>query len=85
MLILTRKEEESIIIDDNIEVKIMEVDNGRVKLGVEAPESIPIHREEIYRQIKFENKLAAAQPEQALKGLSKLLKKDSKGDNNEEK
>ncbi len=85
MLILTRKEEESIIIDDNIEVKVLAVDNGRVKLGIEAPESIPVHREEVYRQIKLENKLAASQPRESVKNLSKILKKDLKRDNSEEK
>ncbi|MCK8824176.1 carbon storage regulator CsrA [Fuchsiella alkaliacetigena] len=58
MLILSRKQEESIIIDDEIEIKVLELDNGRVQLGIRAPESVAIHREEIYKEIQAENKEA---------------------------
>lgn len=51
MLILTRKIGESIIIDDNIQVKIVDVQGGQVRIGIEAPSSIDIYREEIYNRI----------------------------------
>lgn len=59
MLILTRKAGESIVIGDNITVKIVEVDGDQVKLGIEAPRNIEIYRQEIYNQIQKENLLAA--------------------------
>ena len=59
MLILTRRKNESIIIDDQIKVTVLELDNNRVQLGIEAPQDIIIHREEVYREIQEENKKAA--------------------------
>ncbi|MFI5360043.1 MAG: carbon storage regulator CsrA [Halanaerobiales bacterium] len=59
MLILTRKKNESIIIDDKIKVTVLELDNNRVQLGIEAPRDIIIHREEVYRDIQEENRKAA--------------------------
>ena len=59
MLILTRKKNESIIIDDKIKVTLLELDNNRVQLGIEAPRDIIIHREEVYRDIQEENRKAA--------------------------
>lgn len=59
MLILTRRKNESIIIDDQIKVTVLELDNNRVQLGVEAPRDIIIHREEVYRDIQEENRKAA--------------------------
>ena len=59
MLVLSRKEGEKIIIDDNIEVTVLESENGQVQLGIDAPKSIEIHREEVYRRIEEENIEAA--------------------------
>mgnify|MGYP006293068299 FL=1 len=55
MLVLTRKKDEKIIIDDNIELTVLDVENGKVKLGIEAPKDIEIHREEVYQKIADEN------------------------------
>ncbi len=74
MLILTRKENQSIIIDDNIEIKVLELGDGRVQLGIEAPRSIPVHRQEVYQEIQAENKEAAKGQLDSLKGLKKLFK-----------
>lgn len=56
MLILNRKTGESIIIGDDIEMKILEVLDGRVKLGIEAPKSKTILRKEIYVMVLEENR-----------------------------
>lgn len=55
MLALTRKKGESIVIGDNIEVVVLGTHGEQVKLGIIAPKSIPVHRKEIYEQIKLEN------------------------------
>ncbi len=59
MLALSRKLQESIIIGDNIEITILSISKDQVKLGINAPKSIPVHRKEIYVQIQEENKEAA--------------------------
>lgn len=56
MLILNRKVGESIILDDNIEIKVLEVQDGKIKLGIEAPKEITILRKEIYDEVIEENK-----------------------------
>lgn len=58
MLVLGRKKGESIIIDDQIEITITAVEGDTVKLGINAPKHIAIHRKEIYLEIQAENKLA---------------------------
>ena len=58
MLILTRKIGESIIIGDNITVTVLGVKNNHMKLGIEAPKGIPVHREEIFIKIKEQAGLA---------------------------
>lgn len=55
MLALSRKTGESIIIDNDIEVTILEIKGDQVKLGIKAPKSVPIYRKEIFAQIKEEN------------------------------
>ena len=59
MLILARKEGEAIVVADDIRIQILETKTGQVKLGIEAPGHITIHREEIYQRIVEENKKAA--------------------------
>ena len=74
MLILTRKKNESVIIDGNIEVKIIELEDGRVKIGIEAPREIEILRKELYDQMQEENK-AAVNVGSKLDEMKDLLKK----------
>jgi carbon storage regulator len=77
VLILTRKKDEKIIINDNITITIVELDNNQVKLGIEAPEWIEVHREEIYRQIEEENRRAVVKKDFE---LDNLLQIDTKKD-----
>ncbi|MCF6335212.1 MAG: carbon storage regulator CsrA [Spirochaetales bacterium] len=59
MLILARKKDESIIIDDHIEISIVEIKGDQVKLGINAPRSVKIFRHEVYLAIQEANKAAA--------------------------
>ena len=59
MLILTRKQGESVAIGDDIQVTVVEIQGKQVKLGVKAPREIAVHRQEIYEKIQEENIRAA--------------------------
>ena len=77
MLALTRKKGESIIIGDNIEITVLSITGDAVKLGIDAPRSIPVNRKEIYEQILEQNKKAAENAQADIGALSALiLKKD---------
>jgi len=52
VLVLTRKAGESIVIGDDIEVTILSIDSTKVRLGIQAPPSVPVHRTEIYLEIQ---------------------------------
>lgn len=58
MLALTRKKGESLVINNNIEVTILEVRGDQIKIGIDAPKEVPIYRKEVYLQIQEENKEA---------------------------
>jgi carbon storage regulator len=60
MLLLTRKLGENIRIGDDVKITIVEVKGNHVKLGIEAPPSVKVHREEIYERIQQENRRAQA-------------------------
>ena len=78
MLILTRKIGESITIGDEIRIQVIEIKGKQVRVGVEAPKSHTIHREEVYERIQDENQLAAQKGTSNLKSLSQLLKRKDK-------
>lgn len=59
MLVLSRQRDESIIIGDNVVVTVVDVRGDKVKLGIDAPQSIPVHRREVYEAIRRENQHAA--------------------------
>lgn len=52
MLVLSRAKNESIIIGDNIIIMVVEVRDGKVRLGIEAPKEVPVHRREVYDAIR---------------------------------
>lgn len=58
MLALTRKKGESLVINNNIEVTILEIRGDQIKLGISAPRDVSIYRKEVYLQIQEENKAA---------------------------
>jgi carbon storage regulator len=58
MLVLARKLNQNIVIDGRIIVKVLRVERDAVKLGIQAPTSIPVHRQEVYEEIQRGNKAA---------------------------
>jgi carbon storage regulator len=60
MLVITRREGESVILNDNIEVIVLSVDGAQIRLGFNAPQSVLIHRKELYERIQRANREAAA-------------------------
>ncbi|MCR5594758.1 MAG: carbon storage regulator CsrA [Lachnospiraceae bacterium] len=71
MLALSRKKNEALIINNNVEITILEVKGDQVKIGIEAPREIPVYRKEVYLQIQEANKESSdvASAVDALKNL----------------
>ena len=69
MLALSRKKDEAIVINNDIEVTIIEVKGDQVKLGITAPKSVPVYRKEVYLQIQEANRAAANETAQAMEAL----------------
>lgn len=76
MLALTRKVGETIVIGDNIELTILSISKDQVKVGIDAPKNISIHRKEIYLQIKEENAEALKASQESVNKMKNILKKD---------
>jgi carbon storage regulator len=55
MLVLSRQRDESIFIGDNIKITVVDIRGDKVRLGIEAPTEIPVHRQEVYEAIQREN------------------------------
>ncbi|MBO8142817.1 MAG: carbon storage regulator CsrA [Firmicutes bacterium] len=75
MLVLTRKRDESIMIGDDVKITVVDVRGDQVKLGIDAPRHIPVHREEVYREIQEENRRAAIKETLDLSALDQALRK----------
>jgi carbon storage regulator len=78
MLILTRKFGENIRIGDKIKIIILDVKGGQVKLGIDAPPNIAVHREEIYERIREENRRASGISAKALRDVAHIFNKGKK-------
>jgi carbon storage regulator len=74
MLVLTRKLGESIRIGDTITIKVVELDNRHVKIGIEAPKEIAVNREEIYERIQKENRAASSSKDQSVLNIASALR-----------
>ena len=73
MLALSRKKDEAVIINDDIEITIIEIKGDQVKIGISAPKSVPIYRKEVYMQIQNANKEAAQSVD--IKNIKELFTK----------
>ena len=61
MLVLSRRKHEQIVINDDVTIMVVEIRGDKVRLGVEAPKEVPVHRREVYDAIKRNGQLAVAQ------------------------
>ncbi len=68
MLVLSRQRDESIIIGDNVQITIVDIRGDKVRLGIEAPADIPVHRKEVFDAIQRENRKAAGITTEDLSG-----------------
>lgn len=62
MLVLSRKKDESVVINDNIVVTIIEIRGDKVRLGIQAPREVPVHRSEVYEAIRSQLQEPTATP-----------------------
>jgi carbon storage regulator len=74
MLVLSRQRDESIIIGDNVVVTVVDVRGDKVRLGIEAPVEISVHRREVYEAIQRENRRAAEVGTQEARKIEKDVK-----------
>lgn len=78
MLILSRKTSESVVIDGRIVVKIVRIDGDVVKVGIEAPLNVPVHRQEVYEEIQRNNQEALTEGRPVLPRLHRHSPQESK-------
>lgn len=71
MLVISRKKGESLLIGEDIEITVVKVDDGSVKLSISAPKSVTILRKELYKEVEEENKNAATADMSVLKNIKK--------------
>ncbi len=71
MLALSRKKNEALIINNNIEITVLEIKGEQVKIGITAPKEVPVYRKEVYVQIQEENK--ASVDVEGMDALKKML------------
>jgi len=62
MLVLSRKKNESIIINDDITIVVVEIRGDKVRLGIDAPKEVPVHRNEVYEAIRRSQRESSEQP-----------------------
>jgi carbon storage regulator len=72
MLVLSRQKNEAIMIGDDVEITIVDIKGDKVRLGIKAPLSVPVHRREVYIEIKQANVEAAKVGTEALDGMGQF-------------
>jgi carbon storage regulator len=73
MLVLTRRPGESVMVGDEVTITVLEVRGDVVRLGIQAPRTVQVHREEVYRELQAANREAASPSEDAVEALARLI------------
>jgi carbon storage regulator len=76
MLVLTRRPGESIMVGDDVVITVLEIRGDVVRIGINAPRTVQVHREEIYRELQAANREAASPSESVVEALRGLLKSE---------
>ncbi|HEX8496217.1 MAG TPA: carbon storage regulator CsrA [Actinomycetales bacterium] len=74
MLVLTRKIGESLVVGDDVVIRVLDIKADVVRIGVEAPKHVKVHRQEVYEAVMAANKAAAASTEEALTALQAAVR-----------
>jgi carbon storage regulator len=75
MLVLTRRAGESVMIGDDVVITVLEARGDVIRLGIQAPRDVQVHREEVYRELQEANRAAASPSEDAVHALAKMFEK----------
>jgi carbon storage regulator len=73
MLVLTRRAGESVMIGDDVVITVLEARGDVIRLGIQAPRDVQVHREEVYRELRDVNREAASPDEAAVRALTEML------------
>jgi carbon storage regulator len=73
MLVLTRRAGESVMIGDDVVITVLEARGDVIRLGIEAPRDVQVHREEVYRELQAANQAAASPTDAEVKAVTKMM------------
>jgi carbon storage regulator len=73
MLVLTRRAGESVMIGDNVVITVLEARGDVIRLGIQAPRDVQVHREEVWRELQTVNREAASPTEDAVRAVTQML------------
>ena len=74
MLVLTRRSGESVMVGDDVVITVLDVRGDVVRVGIKAPRSVQVHREEVYRELQRANREAASPSDVAVQALTRMLR-----------
>jgi carbon storage regulator len=80
MLVLTRRAGESVIIGDDVIVTVLEARGDVIRIGIQAPRDVQVHREEVYKELQQANREAASPTEDAVEAVNRMLRPSSEKD-----
>ncbi|BCJ43096.1 hypothetical protein GCM10010168_01620 [Actinoplanes ianthinogenes] len=75
MLVLTRRAGESVMIGDDVVITVLEARGDVIRLGIQAPRDVQVHREEVYRELQDANRAAASPTDDAVHAITQMLQK----------
>jgi carbon storage regulator len=74
VLVLTRRAGESVMIGDDVVITVLEARGDVIRLGIQAPKDVRVHREEVYRELQAANREAASPSDEAVEALARMLR-----------